>query len=275
MAEAQQEERIQQEEPVNNSSKTCAFYLSPRGCIKGDTCDFSHPVAPDGSVTTRVCDFFKSSKGCNKGAECNFLHPEGHVNNGSGGSGGVGSGARPCQYFSTPRGCIKGDSCDFAHPNLSTTKPCNFFMSPRGCAKGRDCDFSHGPAAGMMPGFGGMPAGMPNPFDAFAAGMGFPGMGQGFPGMGGQAGVRGAPGVPPHLAHKRPLMCQYHNTERGCVKGMSCDFVHQREKVCDFFASERGCKKGKYCEFQHPAQDDGVTGGKSTKETTNHRFSPY
>lgn len=255
------------------SSKVCAFYLSPRGCIKGDSCDFNHPNAPDGSVTSKVCDFFKSAKGCTKGDECNFLHPEGHVN----ARPGFGGGQKVCQFFATPRGCIKGDACDFAHPNLSA-KPCTFFLSARGCVKGNDCDFSHAHPS-MMPGFPG--AGVPSPFDAFAsAGMGYPGMGpqgldfgRGMPQMG-MPQMRGQPGVPPHLAHKRPQICQYHNTERGCVKGAQCDFVHQREKVCDFWNTERGCRKGKYCDFQHPPKDEAMP-GKTAKETTNHRFSPY
>lgn len=265
-------EAIQQD----STSKICAFYLSPRGCIKGDSCDFVHPSAPDGSQTTKVCDFYKSVKGCNKGNECNFLHPEGHMNARAGNS----SGAKVCQYFATPRGCIKGDSCDFAHPNLSA-KPCTYFLSARGCVKGKECDFSHHTPA--MAGFPGMP------FDQFgAAAMGFPTM----PNMAGSGAMnmdfgRMPPRLPPspfgqmganvpaHLAHKKPQVCQFHNTERGCVKGAQCDFVHQREKVCDFWMGERGCRKGKYCDFQHPPKDDAMTGGKSIKEPVNNRFSPY
>lgn len=55
-----------QETLVSKKDKLCDFYVSARGCVKGDECDFSHPVAPSGTVTNRICDFFLKSRGCNK-----------------------------------------------------------------------------------------------------------------------------------------------------------------------------------------------------------------
>lgn len=271
--------------PVVNE-RVCEFYLMPRGCIKGDKCDFAHPPgrapapAEDGAPTERVCEFYIQPRGCVKGDKCDFLHPT---------APGGGVTNKVCEYFQKPRGCIKGDTCDFLHPNLPASrmaqmsqmgqqgKPvCNFFNSPRGCVKGDKCDFMH-----------------PSPYGA--QGMGVMGMGMGGMG-GGMGGGRGG--------NDMPKICEFFMTPRGCAKGNSCDFAHlnpaamqaqqmygggnpmaggmggfgapqqgapgrmavtpmgpvnragklMRDKVCEFFSSERGCIKGEMCEFIHQKQ---------------------
>lgn len=283
MAETQPiEDTVQTEEVDVGQKRHCDFYISPRGCIKGDQCDFLHPVAPNGNVTTRVCDFYKSPRGCAKNKECDFLHIDGlrsSVHSVSGAGFGMGGGApagqKVCSFFNSPRGCIKGAECDFFHPTggsyggggmpgmeggmpgtgsgRGAGKLCDYFFSARGCVKGSECDFSHvNPAMG-----GGMYAQAPGMFGQ-QMGMGPPMRPMGA--MGGQGFVE-----------KKPQKCDFFNTERGCIKGDMCDFIHVKDKVCDFFLSERGCRKGKFCDFQHP--EDGAAGGETKPRAK--RYAPY
>ncbi len=60
----------------------------------------------------------------------------------------------------------------------------------------------------------------------------------------------------PSVLQKRPKICDFYATERGCVKGDACEFIHVKEKVCDFYLSERGCKKGELCDFKHPKEGE-------------------
>jgi len=277
--------------------KICDFYLTPRGCIKGEKCDFQHPLSPAGSQTNRVCDFYLTPRGCRKGDQCDFLHPQPKqpVKD------------KVCTYYMTPQGCIKGLNCDFLHPRpgmfgdvpgmsalpglqgmgglpgggqvaggvapaagggggggRGTRKPCDFFLSPRGCVKGEQCDFPH-----IRPG-----ASFP---DAAALG-GFPGLSP-FPfGMLPQVGGGGR-GAKKAL---RPKLCEFVNTPRGCVKGDACDFIHQKNKVCDYYLKPQGCRKGALCDFLHPAKDgeaprpeEDKGSGKIKTQKAGSRFQPY
>jgi len=273
---------------VVKKDRVCDFYLTPRGCVKGDACDFQHPNAPGGAVTNKVCQFFQTPRGCIKGAACDFLHPEGMTAR----AGGVGQGAAKqavCNFFNSPRGCIKGDKCDFLHPGAQAGmgmmgqmgamggmgayggygmgmgmgmegfgapmmgvtggqsgngKPCQYFSTPRGCIKGNACDFSHTGGAPQMGGFGrGMsPMGPVNK------------MGQ----------------------LMKDKVCDFFNTEKGCIKADACEFIHQKQKPCEFFASARGCKKGAFCDFQHEGEGGATEGaGKVAKSSGSARFAPY
>jgi hypothetical protein len=249
--------------------KICDFYLTPRGCMKGDKCDFQHPLSPAGTLTNRVCDFYLTPRGCRKGDQCDFLHPQPKQ----------GVKDKVCTYYMTPQGCIKGLNCDFLHPRPGMftdlpgatpdssspssaipadlaalgvgigagrgvrSKPCDFFLSPRGCIKGDQCDFSHArPGAGGFPGGGGA-------------------------GSGWMTTIVSESGYPTPLplsfsaflpAKKKPLrakLCDFFNTARGCVKGDACDFIHQKQKVCDFYLKPQGCRKGALCDFLHPPKE--------------------
>jgi len=282
---------VQQQQP----QKTCEFYVTARGCIKGDSCDFLHPAAPNGTVTSKVCEFFNLPRGCAKGAECDFLHPVGlrrqpNPSMGMGGMGMGGMGMAPagqqiCKFFNSPQGCKKGPQCEFYHPPMAGGMPggmqggmqggmpggaggrpgakqCDYFFSPRGCIKGDQCDFSHG-NQGMF--------GAPMGYGQMGGGMGMPGM------MGGGRG-------PGFGVQKKAQKCDFFTSERGCIKGDLCDFIHVKEKVCDFFLSEKGCRKGKFCDFSHPEKDGedanagtGATGTaeERAKARAAKRYAPY
>lgn len=249
--------------------RVCDYYLSARGCVKGEQCDFLHPVAPSGASTNRVCDFYSSPRGCSKGESCDFLHPRrispaGEVTN------------RVCDYYVSETGCLKGNQCDFLHPRVlpsgkqshrgpvggagvgavavggvgqgvggprgagTSTRVCDFYNTPTGCSKGLNCNFLHPRAGSFSP-------------------------------------VITSTSAP--TSTRKP--CDYFFSRQGCKKGEECPFAHTRSpvvpsssvprssyppraggpgsgsgapfktRVCDFFATERGCVKGDQCDFIH------------------------
>eukprot|EP00808_Paulinella_micropora_P017439 g62656.t1 len=251
------------------NEKMCEYYLQPRGCVKGDKCDFVHLLAPNGAQTTRICQYFMTPNGCVKGDACDFLHPKSSKPQVD----------RPCQYFMTPRGCVKGILCEFKHaapaggvgrgPSVgsmsgweggygeggyggypaprgpaagagarSAAKPCTYFMTPRGCIKGDNCDFSHGPAPGRQSGPG--PYGEVSGYPPAAGGYGgYDQSGHGAAGYGYPQGGYGAPmGGPPGPRGPAP-------------PGMHHSVMGKKPKPCEFFMSERGCVKGDACDFIH------------------------
>jgi len=282
--------------------KVCDFYLTPRGCIKGDKCDFQHPLTPVGVANNKVCDFYLTARGCRKGEQCDFLHPQSNqpVKD------------KVCTYYMTPQGCIKGLNCDFLHPRPGVygdvglgggggqgaqggvagmqgvspnpgqkNKLCDFYLTPRGCVKGDKCDFIHvspTPAFSML-GAQGWPATMPDGSQAWAQGLpeGMQAQYAGYP----AAALQGSPfAVAAAAVKKKPKLCSFFKTERGCVKGETCEFIHQKDKPCDFVNKPGGCRKGAFCDFMHPAKegDNAVAEsdpGKVKTKRGGSRFEPY
>jgi len=234
-------------EENKKKEKICDFYLTPRGCMKGEKCDFQHPLSPAGTQTNRICDFYLTPRGCRKGDQCDFLHPQPKqpVKD------------KVCTYYMTPQGCIKGLNCDFLHP-----RPGMFGDIPGGMPGGQNAGIPAELAAlGVGGGGRGGQFGAPVPFP-FAF-MPQAGRGQKKP--------------------LRPKVCDFHGTARGCVKGDACEFIHQKNKVCAFFLQPQGCRKGNLCDFLHqgkdgeapkPEDDKGV-GGKVKTPRTSTRFQPY
>eukprot|EP00823_Brevimastigomonas_motovehiculus_P005423 TRINITY_DN39_c0_g2_i2.p1 TRINITY_DN39_c0_g2~~TRINITY_DN39_c0_g2_i2.p1 ORF type:complete len:216 (+),score=36.08 TRINITY_DN39_c0_g2_i2:68-715(+) len=95
-----------------SENQVCKYYMSTRGCIKGSSCEFLHPLCNQLNNTlnnktaakpvmkkNKVCSFYNTEAGCKKGNTCEFIHQKNTV----------------CEFFNTPRGCRKGESCDFLH----------------------------------------------------------------------------------------------------------------------------------------------------------------
>jgi hypothetical protein len=239
----------------STARRPCQYWLLPRGCTKGEGCDFLH---------SRPCSFFNSDAGCIKGELCDFHHVKTadldeqvlerirehkdliH--------------SRPCPFFNSVGGCNKGDQCGFVHVKkaagsdetaaerpkhllLTTTaaqgasgggRVCTLFNSPRGCIKGSKCDFEHPHMSSFH-----LVDKAPNP-----------------PAAGPSASGGGR-------------VCTFFNTSRGCIKGSKCDFEHPHvtnlmpntpaaapsaagaSRACTFFNSPRGCIKGSKCDFEH------------------------
>lgn len=67
---------------VIKKQRPCSYFNTPRGCAKGDACDFQHISGSKPGVSSlepvekknRVCDFFNTMRGCVKGESCDFLH---------------------------------------------------------------------------------------------------------------------------------------------------------------------------------------------------------
>merc|ERR1719219_3187157 len=130
------------------NKKVCNFFLTPRGCVKGNQCDFAHIAPP-------VSDPFSSMYGMgnfpnvmgNRSMFPGMVNPMMGAGRGSGVQFGIGRGGvlvpkRPksCEFFNTERGCVKGERCDFIHMK---DKVCDFYFTDRGCRKGKFCDFKH------------------------------------------------------------------------------------------------------------------------------------
>lgn len=158
-----------------------------------------------------------------------------------------GSRGRVCEYYLTPNGCNKGAACSFLHPtgkaaqevlnnkgsliNSNGTIPgkknqrCDFYMSRSGCHRGDACPFIHDKRA---------------PISSSS-----------YPLSTSSSSISRAQSL------RKPKICSFYNTERGCVKGDHCVFLHVKDKICDFWLSEQGCKKGEYCDFKHPRDEQG------------------
>ena len=164
-----------------------------------------------------------------------------------------GGGVTVCQFYLTPQGCNRGNLCPFLHPTgraaqqalaakeagarIPAGRPvpsCDYFFSRRGCSKGDSCPFSHVREP--------QPHAPHAPFNA-----GWGAVHQGGPMYGGGG---------PSVVVKRPKVCSFHSTERGCVKGNACEYIHVKDKLCTFVLSEKGCKKGATCDHKHPKEGE-------------------
>lgn len=232
--------------PADNKSICCDHFLSDKGCVKGASCDYAHPTAPNGTQTNVVCEYYASKRGCNKGDECNFLHPRRVSPSGE-------DALKYCDFYLTPSGCAESKKCKFLHPRAMPSKAnlrgvgmatgiqltgrplnrdnkfCHFFNSPSGCKNGDACKYEHSQAE-------------VKPQRQFRSTRGAAPH---------NPKTSGSRGLSIHPFIKRPQTCQFFNSEKGCVKGELCNFVHRSEKACEFFNSERGCKKGDLCDFTH------------------------
>lgn len=112
--------------------KQCTFFFTARGCVKGESCDFSHTAGGD-----QQQQMFSSPA-----PQMYGMGMPGMQQQPMPGQQGMQMMKKPqkCDFFSTERGCIKGEMCDFIHQK---EKACDFFLSERGCRKGKFCDFQH------------------------------------------------------------------------------------------------------------------------------------
>jgi len=252
--------------------RLCQYFNQPRGCIKGDRCEFQHTTlkpgqAPPIVVKDKICEYFLKPRGCNKGKDCDFKHPDLEENEKWTLRMQLAPKSIPCQFFGTSRGCIKGDTCDFLHStgvgalgseSAGTDLPriCKYFGTPEGCFTGMDCEFAHITqemlALSSLSGFSGSSVIMTS------------------------AGPVNKMGV-----LLQPTKCEFFLSPGGCPKQAMCEFVHQKQKPCEYLLSARGCRKGPYCDFLHtdasgnPLTADGTGAGKMAKPTTSNRYAPY
>lgn len=288
------------EPSANTTERICEFYLQPRGCIKGVSCDFKHPLSPIGTVTNKVCEYFLKPRGCTKGQQCDFLHPDLEANTRL--SNLVHSQAKNsvCSFFGQPRGCIKGETCDFLHPGQPTKGSGGSSgmvqmggmhmgmgsmmgsMNPMGMGGGlmgggngpRVCEFFLQPR-GCIKGNACNFAHIPPQASQYFGMQGMQGMGMN---MMGRPGMTSAGPVNKIGKLLKPKVCEFFNSPNGCKKLETCEFVHQKQKMCEFANSARGCRKGKFCDFMHepPAtESDGGETGKVSKENPSYRYAPY
>jgi len=266
--EGASEVEVKSDSKVVKKDKPCSFYGTPRGCVKGELCDFQHVNSPTTTstnkpVNNRICNFYMTPQGCVKGVSCDFLHPR-----------PTDAGLFPSFGPIDPRLALQASMGVGPGPQAGKKeKACDFFNTPRGCVKGDACDFTHVRAGGVaqnpyalsnFPGYPGFPTG------ALGAQFGLPAFGA-LPGIAAGRG-RGL---------TKPKKCDFFQTPKGCVKGAQCDFIHTKSRPCEFFSTARGCRKGDLCDFQHVAKDGettesvDTTGKTKTSHTGGNRFAPY
>lgn len=251
----------------NPGKKICAYYLSDRGCIKADRCDFDHPAAPNGEVTNKVCEYFQQARGCVKADRCNFLH---------------------CK---APRAVNDRAAVPIGGTLLEQAMRAQAHANQLAAA------------AGMMSSY---PTAYPTASKYAVATSHAVGQRPSVPTMASSTG--------------NPRVCTFYQTERGCAKAERCDFIHQGPasatpdyssmssygsgsygytygadgsvvaapisfpsfspssaggsgsgKVCTFYGTSRGCRKGSRCDFVHPAETGSSRGGASSSA----RYAPY
>jgi len=145
-------------------------------------------------------------------------------------------GSRP----SAPLPTVPGVTVNAVSPaaGVSEDKLCKFYQTPRGCFKADKCEFVHLPSQATLQQIAAV---------ATAQAVGAPVNIENLASDGGGRGIgRGRGGRP-----MRRKLCEFFGTQRGCIKGSSCDFIHQKNQVCSFWASGRGCRKGAVCDFLH------------------------
>lgn len=236
--------------------KPCQYWLLPRGCAKGEGCDFLH---------SRPCSFFNSDAGCIKAELCDFHH--------------VKSADLDEKVLERIR----------EHKDRIHSRPCPFFNSPGGCNKGDQCGFTHAGQAAALPDASHVGANQVASFDTRGAErirepkhhLSTPSVPAAAPNVAGggrvctffntpRGCIKGAkcdfehpnlPAVAPSVAGGGRV-CTFFNTPRGCIKGAKCDFEHPdlpattpgaagAIRVCTYFNTPRGCIKGAKCDFEH------------------------
>lgn len=257
---------------MDNKQKPCQYFLQPRGCLKGEGCDYSHSPSASSSSRSSRRDF--------DFAQFPAVAPFAAAN--------LPNSAKPCSFYNSARGCVK-DDCEFAH----TPNPMAAYMAQMGA------NLPPGQANpllmlmstllpamtsmmnGQMPpmaGTGGVPPSMigkkPKLCDFFTS----------------SGSCR--KGDTCEYIHQKNKVCEYFTSSKGCKKGKLCDFIHDDEgrserssdrdrdrdppkknRVCQFVSTPQGCRKGSGCDFQHPGEDG--SSGKMAKESSSSRYHPY
>ena len=259
--------------------KLCQYFGQPRGCIKGDRCEYHHATVKPGQPTPiivkdKICEYFLKPRGCNKGKDCDFKHPDLEENEQWTPRMQLAPKSIPCQFFGSARGCIKGDTCDFLHSTGISAlgvegggimhdlpRICKYFTTPEGCFSGMDCEFAH--ITQEMLALSNLTGGIPT--------------------GGGGSSVTMTPNGPVNKMGilLQPTKCEFFLSPGGCPKQSMCEFIHQKQKPCEYLLSTRGCRKGPYCDFLHtdasgnPLLPEGGAGKMTKPATTTNRYAPY
>jgi len=258
--------------------KLCQYFNQPRGCIKGDRCEYHHTVLQPGQalpvvVKDKICEYYLKPRGCNKGKDCDFKHPDLEENEKWTLRMQLAPKSIPCQFYGSARGCIKGDTCDFLHSNginalgggsgpvtdFSLPRLCKYFTTPEGCFSGMDCDFAH----------------ITQEMQALSNLTGYA------PTGGSSVTMTAAGPVNKMGVLLQPTKCEFFLSPGGCPKQAMCEFVHQKQKPCEYLMSARGCRKGPYCDFLHTDANGNPLGpetsgaGKISRPTMSSRYNPY
>lgn len=237
--------------------RLCQFFNQPKGCIKGDRCEFQHLVLKPGQaapivIKDKICEYFLKPRGCNKGKDCDFKHPDLEENEKWTLRMQLAPKSIPCQFFGSARGCIKGDTCDFLHAGVPASNPagemgrgfdlsgvgashgagvgsslfseglppriCKYFGSAEGCFVGMDCEFAHITQEMLA---------LSNLGGSHSVSIGS---------SGGGSNVVMTPSGPMNRMGVllQPSKCEFFLSPSGCPKQAMCEFIHQKQKPCEY-----------------------------------------
>jgi len=141
-------------EDNTNIQAFCKWYKSPRGCLKGDSCNFAHEQNfgqdkaykvvenMQGGIINRPCKWFLSARGCLKEDNCDFVH-----------DGTIPSNSRSQDDIEYNEVSIQNERVNIDSTGqhdaeggvkYRDSKPlCRFYTMTSGCKKGNTCPFSH------------------------------------------------------------------------------------------------------------------------------------
>ena len=102
---------------IRNAKPICVFNLQPRGCKKGNNCDFSHETRNQQPSFAKVRKLCLNGTGCTWKPRCRYVHPEDGetIPLRAPREGGRESYARPCHWSANE--CPRGGpgTCTFVH----------------------------------------------------------------------------------------------------------------------------------------------------------------
>ena len=95
-------EKLSQNNSISDkttSKRPCAYFNSPKGCKKGDNCDWDHSEEAQVQSVTKVSTLCRYKEACRWKPRCRFVHPEDGESVARGSASGPGS---PAQGFVNP-----------------------------------------------------------------------------------------------------------------------------------------------------------------------------
>ena len=113
---------------VTNTRPICVFNLQPRGCKKGQSCNYSHDTNNQLNSSQKVRKMCNNGPDCTWKPGCRYVHPEDGevIPPRAPREGGRVSNGRPCYW--SPSDCPRGGpgSCNFVHRPEDTNQGLGF-----------------------------------------------------------------------------------------------------------------------------------------------------
>ena len=136
---SEEEEEIKTKGKKKNTRRVsqqgiCPYFLSPKGCFKGKTCQFQHEQNDN-----NICNAWATTGQCKFGNNCKYEHAPTNVNNPNQGI---------CHNWLTKGACSFGGKCRYSHAQqvnntYGHTHECRYWNQKGGCRDAQNCRFLH------------------------------------------------------------------------------------------------------------------------------------